>query len=105
MNKLIKYFGKNRNENVLYTLLYAVFSKKYYWYEVKFVYRDKRNSKIMFDWKTQCGLKYQDTSLNKREIKKIVSPLHKDENIKRLLCNGKLDCEIICFLGRFNKPL
>jgi len=105
MNKLIKYFGKNRDRNTLYTLLYAVFSKKYYWYEIKFVYRDRPNGKILLDWKTQCGVTHQDTILNKRRIKKIVSPLHKDKDIKRFLCNGHLDSELICFLGRFNKPL
>ena len=106
MNKLIKYFGENRESNVLYTLLYAVFSKKYYWYEVKFVYRDKPNGNRILDWKTQLGFKHQDTCLNKREVKTTISPLHKsDDAIKRYLCNGHLDCELICYLGRFNKPL
>ncbi|MGK0446566.1 MAG: hypothetical protein ACJA2M_000335 [Polaribacter sp.] len=107
MNKLIEYLGKNREANMMYALLYKVLSKKYYWYEVKFVYRNKNNNKILFDWKTKCGLKYQDTSLSNRRVKKIVSSLHKDENpaIKKLLCNGTLDCEIVCFLGRFNKLL
>jgi hypothetical protein len=105
MNRLIKYFGKNRDTNTLYTLLYAVFSKKYYWYEIKFVYRDKPNGRIILDFKDQCGLKYQDTSLNKRQIKKILSPLHKRNGIKLYLCNGHFDCEVICYLGRFNAPL
>jgi len=105
MNKLIKYFGKNRDTNTLYTLLYSFFSKKYYWYEVKFVYRDKPNGNRIFDLKAQLGFKHQDTCLNKREVKTTISPLHKRNEVKKYLCNGHFDCEVITFLGRFNKPL
>ena len=80
------------------------FKKKWYWYEVKFVYRDSYNGNILFDFKSQIGLKYQNTCLNKREIKKTIPSLYeKVYDFKYLLCNGNLDCEIICFLGRFGK--
>jgi len=93
MKKIIKYF------------LYAVFSKKYHWYEIKFVYRKRKNGRISFDFKKQCGFTHKTALLNKREIKKTISPLHKHKDIKPYLCNGKMDCEITCYLGRFNKPL
>lgn len=102
MKGLVKYLGKNRDGNILYTLLHIILSKKYYWYEVKFVYRDKTNGRIVLDFKELIGLEHQDTSLDKRKVKKILNPLHKREAIKRHLCNGTFDCEMICYLGYFN---
>mgnify|MGYP003633486220 CR=1 FL=1 len=105
MNKLIQYFGNNRDTNLLYALLYLALAKKYYWYEIKMVYRHNISGERLFDWTSQVGLKHQDTSLSKRKIKQIGQLWHKDKSIKKLLCNGRLDCQIVCFLGRFNNGL
>jgi hypothetical protein len=105
-DKLIKYFGKNRDKNVLYALLFVVFCRKYHWYEIKFIYRDKHTNNVLFHWYSQCGFTYQDAILNKREVKLTISPLHKRLDIhKRLLNNGYLDTEVNCYLGRFNRGL
>lgn len=105
-DKLIKYFGENRQENVLYALLFVVFCRKYHWYEIKFIYRSKRTNKVIFHWYTQSGFTYNDAVLNKREVKTTISPLHKRNDIDRsLLKNGYLEAEIQCYLGRFNRPL
>lgn len=104
--KLKKHIAKNRETNFLYTLLCVVFLKKYYWYEIKLVYREKKTNNVIFHWYTQTGFTYQDTILNKREVKKTVSPLHLQPNTPRkLLVNGYLDAEVQCYLGRFNMPL
>lgn len=74
---------------------------KYYWYQVKYLYKDKDNL-LLFEWQTQVGLTKQSTILDKRELKKITNVLQVDKKIKRYLCNGLFDVEIICFLGRFS---
>lgn len=105
-NKIIKYFGENRQKNVLYALLFVVFCKKYHWYELKFIYRDKHTNNEVFHWIAESGFTYQDAILNKREVKLTVSPLHKKTDVpKRLLKNGYIDTEVICYLGRFNNTI
>ena len=94
-----KYLNKHKEKNVLYTLLYAVFSKKYHWYEVRYVYTIKGIKQ--FDWVTQVGFVDKEITLNRRRVKKQTQPLHLRKGVKNLLRNGKLDVEFMCYLGRF----
>ena len=105
MNKIREYLKKRDRQNILYTLLYAVFPKKYYWYQVKYVYRDKVNGKILFDFQGQVGLVKQNTINNQRRINKINIPLHKMDSVNHLLCNGILSVETICYLGKFSNGI
>jgi|688.fasta_scaffold559828_2 hypothetical protein len=73
----------------------------YYWYEVRYKYSN--NGHNIFDWVTQIGVRERKTLMNSREIKKIPKPLHNDKKVKRLLCNGQMSVEIMCYLGRFSK--
>lgn len=73
----------------------------YYWFEVKFVYT-KDNTQIMY-WTNQLGVKKLKSMANKRALAKAMQPLHKNEKIKKYLCNGELNIEVICYLGRYSK--
>lgn len=77
------------------------YSGQYHWFEVRYVY--SKNGSIICDWVSQIGVREPKTTLNRRELKKIPEALHMDERVKNYLCNGKLDVEIICYLGRFSK--
>lgn len=101
MKNILKFLNKNR-EVVLFDLLFRLMSKKYYWYEVKFVYKNKSGTEVLH-WYHQIGLKHQDTILDYRQIKKIVKPLHMYNAISKYsLCNGNFTLEEISYLGRFN---
>lgn len=76
-------------------------SGQYYWFEVRYIYT-KNGSRIL-DWVDKIGVRELKTTVNKRELKKIPQALHKDKRIKKYLCNGKFDVEIMCYLGRFSK--
>lgn len=76
---------------------------KYYWYEVKYVYRTEHSGKILFDYKSIVGLRKQKTILNKRTLKKITTPLHIQNSTKRLVCNGNFDVEVVCYLGKMGR--
>jgi hypothetical protein len=77
------------------------YNNLYYWYEVRYKYSN--NGHNIFDWVTQIGVRDRKTLLNSRDIKKIQKPLDNDKKVKRLLCNGQMSVEIICYLGRFSK--
>ena len=89
-----------RSINYIKNLL---FPNNYYWYSVKFVYRNKPNGAIIFDWKTQIGFKNKKDCLIDRKAKKAINPLHKMQAVESLLCNGYLSAEFICYLGWFSK--
>ena len=74
-------------------------SGQYYWFEVRYVYT-KNGSRIL-DWVSQIGVRELKTTANRRELKKIPQPLHKNKQIKKYMCNGKFDVEVICYLGRY----
>lgn len=76
-------------------------NKKHHWFEVRYIYSLDGYKK--FDYVTQIGLTELKTSLDRRALKKIPLPLHKIKQTKKILCNGKLEVEIICNLGYFSK--
>lgn len=76
-------------------------SKNYHWYEVRYIYT--KNGNKVFDFVSQIGLTELKTTLNRRKLKKITSPLHKNNNTKKFLNNGRFDVEIMCYLGYFSK--
>ena len=90
-------------KNVLKRLFYKLFPKRYYWYQVKYIYK-KKDATIILAWQQQIGLIKHKTILNPRQVKKIPKPLHKDELVKHLLCNGIFQVESIAYLGRFKSP-
>lgn len=76
--------------------------RKYHWYEVRYVYNNKKGQK-QFDYVSQIGLTHQKETLNRRELKKITKPLHKESKVKNVLVNGFFNVEIMCYLGYFSK--
>ena len=74
---------------------------KLHWYEVRYIYLLGR--KAIFEFTAQIGLKEQSTVLNRREVKKVVGPLHllRGGELKNSLKNGLLNAETICYLGFF----
>jgi hypothetical protein len=72
-----------------------------HWFEVRYIYN--KNGFKQFDFVSQVGLVSLDTTLDRRQLKKITTPLHKIPKVKKMLCNGQFDVEIICYLGRFSK--
>lgn len=76
--------------------------KSYHWYEVRYVYNNKRGQK-QFDFVSQIGVVYKKETLNRRRLKKITAPLHKEPKVKNLLVNGTFSVEIMCYLGYFSK--
>lgn len=75
--------------------------KKYHCFEVRYVYT--KNGNKHFDFVSQIGLTELKTTLNRRKLKKITGPLHKNNNAKKFLNNGNFDVEIMCYLGYFSK--
>lgn len=74
-----------------------------YWYQVRFIYKTQNGDRI-FDVVWEVGLSKRSTVLNYRAIKKSFPPLHKIPIIpKNLLMNGKLNIEIVCYLGWIKK--
>lgn len=79
--------------------------KKYHWYEIKFIYKDKSNNQLVLSWFSQIGFSKRNTVLNSREVKKVLTPLHKDKSMpKSRLKNGFLFCEVKCYLGYMKNP-
>lgn len=74
--------------------------KLYHWYEVRFVYKDKKHNRI-FDYTQQIGVNEKSTIINHRKIKKVEQPLHKQKLLKHYLKNGFFTVEVICYLGHF----
>lgn len=76
--------------------------EKYHWYQVKYIYKNKRNEEV-FHYFKQIGVSDQRTILNHRKIKKIEFPLHKTNggSLKKELKNGKFYVEFIAYLGYF----
>lgn len=72
-----------------------------HWFEVRYIYN--KNGFKQFDFVSQVGLVSLDTTLDRRQLKKITTPLHKLPKVKKMLCNGQFDVEIICYLGWFSK--
>ena len=104
MKKFIEYLFKKRDKRPIYLFLFSIFAKKYHWYEVKFVYKNKMNIEV-FNFTRQLGFKHQDTVLKNREVKTTILPLDKLKFIEnKYLVNGDLFVEIICYLGKINKP-
>lgn len=73
--------------------------KKYHWFEVRFVYT-KNGTKIL-DWVEQIGIAELKFTLNRRRLKE-GGHMTLYKNAKKYLCNGKLDIEIMCYLGKFS---
>lgn len=88
MKKILKYLIK-----------YKILKQKYYWYEVKYLYRLKGRN--IFDWTGRVGLVEKKTVLSMRELKKSQPPLHFKKEVKNLLKNGVFEVEVKCYLGRF----
>ena len=78
------------------------FKKKYYYYQVKYVYKDKLGREL-FHWYGNIGFKKRNKILNNRIIKQIQTPLHFNKKIKYLLCNGSFQVEVQCYLGKFSQ--
>lgn len=89
---------------LLQTYVSSCFSSKStnrHWFEVRYIYN--KNGLKQFDFFSQVGLVSLDTTLDRRRLKKITKPLHKQPKAKKMLCNGQFDVEIICYLGWFSK--
>lgn len=82
-----------------------LFTKKYYWYEVRFIYKDKKGNKEILNFVMEVGLTNQKDILNYRLVKKSMRPLHTGrlKDYKRYLVNGVLNIEVMCYLGRFSQ--
>jgi len=88
-------------------IINTFFTKKYYWYQLHYTYKDPQSGKLLFDYHHQVGLEYRKSILNDRELKKVRPPLHLDESftgIKHLLCNGNYTVNVTCYLGKFPNP-
>ena len=84
----------------LETIVRRLFPKKYYWFQVRFIY--SVDSRKLFDFVTEVGLESKETILQKRRIKKLTKPVHLREGIpKYMLKNGTFAVEVISYLGRF----
>jgi hypothetical protein len=97
-------FKLKTNILLLQTYVSSCFSskpKKYHWYQVRYIYN--KNGLRKFDFVDEIGLSEQKTTLNKRKLKKICTPLHKLHKVKKMLDNGNFDVEILCYLGWFSK--
>ena len=98
---LVKYFELL---NTLKLFKKKVFSSKYYWYEVKFIYKSAKNFEKKFSFHHRLGFKDQKLILNSRDIKTTIKALHLNKGIpKRLLVNGVLEVEVFSYLGRFKR--
>ena len=75
--------------------------KKFYWFEVRYIYT--KNGYKVFDYVCQIGLDKLEDSINRRLLRKFPEPLHKNNKVKKMLDNGVLDIEILCYLGKFSK--
>lgn len=78
------------------------FAKKYYWYQVKYTYREKLNGRIIFHWKETIGLVKRRTIIDHREVKQTIEMFDRKPFVRSLLCNGILSAEPICYLGKFS---
>mgnify|MGYP000973064524 CR=1 FL=1 len=79
--------------------------KKFYWYSVKFEYRNEY-SNVIFDYTDAVGLGTQNHILLPRVLKKLNDPLHKRfTKYKGLLCNGTLTATPKCYLGYMTNPI
>lgn len=77
-------------------------TKQYHWFEVKYSYLV--DGKEVFSWIAQTGVNDLRLTLDRRDMKKSLTPLHKWDETKNLkLQNGKIDALVICYLGRFAK--
>jgi hypothetical protein len=88
--------------NPLKHFLDSFWTKKYYWYEVRYIYSTKDGVKIL-DWVTQIGVCKKQETLNRRGLKKTVRNLHGNKTVRKYLCNGLFSVEVLCYLGRFEK--
>jgi hypothetical protein len=90
--------------NPLKHFLDSCLPKKYHWYEVRYIYSTKDGVKV-FDYVTQIGLTDKSTILKRRTLKKIGKPIHmQSKKLRKYLCNGGFAVEVLCYLGKFNKP-
>lgn len=72
-----------------------------YWYNVRFIYRDKPGTRT-FDFTVEIGLVKRSDILSYRNIKKCLPAFHKMKGInKTLLSNGVIGVEINAYLGWF----
>lgn len=94
---------KDQILNSIHSFLLRHFPKKYYWYRVDYVYKNC-SGKVVFTLKEEVGLFSKKTTLNGRELKKIIKPLHMMKGVKKYwLDNGEMHSEVVCYLGRFSK--
>lgn len=93
--------SSNKLCTVLYAVFYYFFPKKYYWYQVRYIYLVK-GVKI-FDWVKRVGFSKNNTVLNNRLVRKNASNLYLLNGSRKFLNNGTLEFEFICYLGRFPK--
>lgn len=77
-------------------------TKKYYWYDCQFFYKQKGADLYCVDFNMQIGLTNQNEILKCREVKKLVG--YRIEALpKKLLKNGVLYFKINAYLGQFSK--
>ena len=74
---------------------------KRHWYSVKLTYR-KRGREI-FSTTREVGLLCQAEILDHRVMKKALCGFLRDDMVRRFLCNGDLNFEVVCYLGHFKK--
>lgn len=87
----------------LKNLYRKVLPKKYHFYRVRFIYRREMCSRDIFIIRNaQLGLSKQKDILKNREMKKLVTPLHKLQGVENhTLCNGVLVFQPLEYLGYF----
>jgi hypothetical protein len=71
-----------------------------YWYEVRYSYKNKQNHEL-FNFTKSIGLKRRSDILNRRYVKQITVNMEDFKAAKRLLCNGLLGFDILCYIGKF----
>lgn len=85
----------------LFTMLFGQF---YFWYFVKFTYKDKKGN-IIFNFTECIGLGDKKDVLNFRILKQASSVRDRMKFLpETLLKNGRLEADPICYLGWFKNP-
>lgn len=69
-------------------------------YRVKFIYKDKTGN-ILFNFTQTMSVRDAYYINQQRDMKKARGELYNISSIRPALCNGTLEAEPICFLGRW----
>ena len=81
--------------------MFRIFRKKFYWYRLRFTYRNKENKTILIEWTSTYGFKSKRLLLDLRNIKRDIG-LDLSVVPKHILCNGILQVEPIFYIGKLN---